>query len=380
MVLFFYVGDLADKTYSRRNYEELGRQYKGGVKPIISIVNPLGVTIDDVNKIMESNQRPSWTGKYWLFTEVEGFLEGGSPSFLAESFEASGLPLNFPQGVFSDDMSREGMPQLSRQAFREMQAKGHQLEDVKRVYDRLMCQHDKTGPDDVYDFDEYEDGSTFTVDIVWRCPDCGAYGFCEDFEFDSYSDFWGTDPNLYPVKWFARYGRYPQWSDQDTEIVLLMPLPEYTGSSSHYVMQRNAESLTGRDMSYCRCGTEDEVGGFTCGQHCKRIEKKGETFEARFIRSLNTPRQPMPWDLEPNMAEEGMPRLTRREYDTLIRMGYTEEEIRKGYQRSYGAEYTPSQTLGDYDSQELALSSVATGDFFYRFSKVFDYSYGFRRV
>ena len=298
--VLFYVGDFADRHYSRQSYQLLGGSESSG---IMSIINPSGITLDDVNKIRESHELPSWTGKYWLYTENYGgqMLDNGFPSFLAESFEAPSRPINFPQGVFSNDMSREGMPQLSRQAFRKMQAQGHQLEDIKRVYDRLMCQHAKTGPDDVYDFDEYEDGSTFTVDISWRCPDCGAFGDCEDFEFDSYSDFWGTDPDLYPVTWYARYGRYPQWSDQDTEIVLLMPLPEYTDSDSAFIMKRNAESLTGKDMSYCRCGTEDEVGGFTCGQHCSRIEKNGE--------------------------------------------------------------YTPSQTLGDYDARELALSSVATGDF-----------------
>lgn len=65
---------------------------------------------------------------------------------------------------------------------------------------------------------------------------------------------------------------------------------------------------------------------------------EAETFEARFVRSLNTPRQPMPWDLEPNMTEEGMPYLTRREYDSMRMIGYTDEEIRNGYQRSFGSE------------------------------------------
>ena len=65
---------------------------------------------------------------------------------------------------------------------------------------------------------------------------------------------------------------------------------------------------------------------------------EAETFEARFVRSLNTPRQPMPWDLEPNMVEEGMPYLTRREYDSMRKIGYTDEEIRNGYQRSFGSE------------------------------------------
>ena len=37
-----------------------------------------------------------------------------------------------------------------------------------------------------------------------------------------------------------------------------------------------SESLKGKDMSYCKCGTKDEVGGFTCGQHCSRIRKDAE--------------------------------------------------------------------------------------------------------
>ena len=146
------------------------------------------------------------------------------------------------------------------------------------------------------------------------------------------ASFGGTDPGLYPVTWYTKRGRQPKWTPEEIELVNLMPVPRDMTSRS--------ESLNGKDMSYCKCGTKDEVSGFTCGQHCSRIEKKGETFEARFIRSLNTPRQSMPWDLEPNMVEEGMPYLTRREYDSLIRMGYTDEEIRKGYQRSYEAEST----------------------------------------
>ena len=41
-----------------------------------------------------------------------------------------------------------------------------------------------------------------------------------------------------------------------------------------------SESLSGRDMSYCKCGTKDQVKGFTCGQHCDRASKKTETFHA----------------------------------------------------------------------------------------------------
>tara|TARA_A100001391_G_scaffold40259_1_gene22497 strand:+ start:17066 stop:18706 length:1641 start_codon:yes stop_codon:yes gene_type:complete len=41
-----------------------------------------------------------------------------------------------------------------------------------------------------------------------------------------------------------------------------------------------SESLSGRDMSYCKCGTKDQVKGFTCGQHCDRVSKKTETFHA----------------------------------------------------------------------------------------------------
>ena len=39
-----------------------------------------------------------------------------------------------------------------------------------------------------------------------------------------------------------------------------------------------SESLSGRDMSYCKCGTKDQVKGFTCGQHCDRVSKKTELF------------------------------------------------------------------------------------------------------
>lgn len=89
---------------------------------------------------------------------------------------------------------------------------------------------------------------------------------------------------------------------------------------------------------------------------------EAETFEARFVRSLNTPRQPMPWDLEPNMAEEGMPYLTRREYDSMSKIGYTDEEIRNGYQRSFGSESFEAE-----NSQEIKeyITSIHEGDFYW---------------
>ena len=34
-----------------------------------------------------------------------------------------------------------------------------------------------------------------------------------------------------------------------------------------------SKGKSGKDMSYCNCGTEDQVGGFTCDQHCARAEK-----------------------------------------------------------------------------------------------------------
>ena len=53
-----------------------------------------------------------------------------------------------------------------------------------------------------------------------------------------------------------------------------MPAPS---DDTGWVTKNRAESLTGKDMSYCKCGTKDEVGGFTCGQHCSRISKKSES-------------------------------------------------------------------------------------------------------
>lgn len=84
----------------------------------------------------------------------------------------------------------------------------------------------------------------------------------------------------------------------------------------------------------------------------------GENFEARFVRSLNTPRQPMPWDLEPNMAEEGMPYLTRREYDSMRKIGYTDEEIRNGYQRSFGSESFEAESTSKPARVEIKRATI----------------------
>ena len=85
---------------------------------------------------------------------------------------------------------------------------------------------------------------------------------------------------------------------------------------------------------------------------------EAETFEARFVRSLNTPRQPMPWDLEPNMAEEGMPYLTRREYNFMLKIGHTEEEIRNGYQRSFGSESFESESTRKPARVEIKRATI----------------------
>ena len=85
---------------------------------------------------------------------------------------------------------------------------------------------------------------------------------------------------------------------------------------------------------------------------------ESETFEARFVRSLNTPRQPMPWDLEPNMAEEGMPYLTRREYDSMRKIGYSDEEIRNGYQRSFGSESFESESTRKPARVEIKRATI----------------------
>jgi hypothetical protein len=51
---------------------------------------------------------------------------------------------------------------------------------------------------------------------------------------------------------------------------------KYCETAFHANEVHESESLKGKDMSYCKCGTKDEVGGFTCGQHCSRIRKDAE--------------------------------------------------------------------------------------------------------
>ena len=207
-----------------------------------------------------------------LRSEVQAFIDSKSPErFESESF-------NYPQGgIYETNMSRQNMSQLSRRDYLKMIRAGHQPIDIRMVYDRLMCSHDSCDQNDVWTFDEYEDGSTFSVDIQWLCPDCGALGEVSNFDFESYDEFWGTDPDLYPVTWYTLRGRRPEWTPEELEIVDLMTFWPVPRDEMGYGWTSRAESLTGKDMSYCKCGTKDEVGGFTCGQHCSRISKKSES-------------------------------------------------------------------------------------------------------
>ena len=353
-----------------------------------------------------------------LRAEVQAFIDSKSPKrFESESF-------NYPQGgIYETNMSRQNMSQLSRRDYLKMIRAGHQPIDIRMVYDRLMCSHDSCDQNDVWTFDEYEDGSTFAVDIQWLCPDCGALGEVSDFEFESYDEFWGTDPDLYPVTWYTKRGRRPEWTPEELEIVDLMPVPKY---SSHYGMMKGSESLTGKDMSYCKCGTKDEVGGFTCGQHCSRISKKSESTskparveikratidpykltaifydkedkkiktthfgDERYedytihkdkerLKNYNTRhgaksagekwQKPMTAGALSKWILWNKPSL-KASFDDYKRRfklkGDLKAKTSGGRKRAetFATEYTPSQTLGDYDARELALSSVATGDFF----------------
>jgi len=340
----------------------------------------------------------------------------------ASSFESESF--NYPQGgIYETNMSRQNMSQLSRRDYLKMIRAGHRPIDIRMVYDRLMCSHDNCDQNDVWTFDEYEDGSTFAVDIQWLCPDCGALGEVSDFEFESYDEFWGTDPNLYPVTWYTKRGRRPKWTPEELEIVDLMPVPR---DELGWGWASRAESLTGKDMSYCKCGTKDEVGGFTCGQHCSRVSKKSESTskparveikratidpykltavfydkddkkiktthfgDERYedytihkdkerLKNYNTRhgaksagekwQKPMTAGALSKWILWNKPSL-KASFDDYKRRFKLKGELKAktsgGRKRAeaFATEYTPSQTLGDYDARELALSSVATGDFF----------------
>lgn len=49
-----------------------------------------------------------------------------------------------------------------------------------------------------------------------------------------------------------------------------------------------AESFASKDMSYCKCGKPDEVGGFTCKQHCEHGKAKEDCPAATQSVDLNT--------------------------------------------------------------------------------------------
>ena len=118
-MILFYVNDLAEKRYShdRMGRPTTERQVLGGSgKRVISVINPSGITMNDIDIILNSGvpegmEKP-WDGKYILFEEGGTFTTGkpvnyfdstieygaefySSEDFNAEYFEAPNF-INFP--------------------------------------------------------------------------------------------------------------------------------------------------------------------------------------------------------------------------------------------------------------------------------------------
>jgi len=94
-MILFYVGPKADSRYSHdnRGRPTTERQELGSGNKIRSIINPLGIRMNDIDIIMNSGvpeqEQNEWDGRYILFEDGGTFTTGKTENYFeAESFEA----------------------------------------------------------------------------------------------------------------------------------------------------------------------------------------------------------------------------------------------------------------------------------------------------
>lgn len=101
-MVLFYVGDRADLRYShdRKGRPTTERQLLGNSPNYRSVINPLGIRMNDIDIVMNSGlpeiMQKEWDGKYILFDEGGTFTTGKPVNYFdstieykyAESFEA----------------------------------------------------------------------------------------------------------------------------------------------------------------------------------------------------------------------------------------------------------------------------------------------------
>jgi len=108
-VAIFYVGDMAELKYNhpRSEYQErtllpspLQTGHSGQ-----SIINPTGITLDDVDELMQVSTGEPWNGNYVLYTEEGNFLFYEPKTFQSEPAMAVKC-FECERPGYSDEMSR----------------------------------------------------------------------------------------------------------------------------------------------------------------------------------------------------------------------------------------------------------------------------------
>ncbi len=86
-VVLFYVGEMAERRYGPMSVTYPERTLL--LPPIPnSIVNPTGITVEDVDEIMQHYTGAPWTGEYVLFSEDTGHLVDSGRTRLYANFES----------------------------------------------------------------------------------------------------------------------------------------------------------------------------------------------------------------------------------------------------------------------------------------------------
>jgi len=93
-MILFYVNDLAERRYShdRMGRPTTERQVLGGSgKSVIGVINPLGITMNDIDIILNSgvskDMEKPWDGKYILFEEGGTFTTGKPVNYFDSTIE-----------------------------------------------------------------------------------------------------------------------------------------------------------------------------------------------------------------------------------------------------------------------------------------------------
>tara|TARA_B100001287_G_scaffold276253_1_gene286414 strand:- start:5575 stop:7020 length:1446 start_codon:yes stop_codon:yes gene_type:complete len=110
-VAIFYVGDMAERVYTMRDATtpRTERELLGFTTPRSSgssIINPTGITLADVDELMQYSTGEPWNGKYVLYTFEGIFINGYEPKTFQSEPAIAVKCFECERPGYSDEMSR----------------------------------------------------------------------------------------------------------------------------------------------------------------------------------------------------------------------------------------------------------------------------------